>query len=338
MKAFAIEAFKAPLKPVELPTPTPQDNEVLIRIEAAAVNHLDEKTRLGQLRSLLPYKMPLVLGHEAVGLVEQVGSAVTDYSPGDRVYTRVPDHRVGTFAEYCAVPAADIAPAPQKLDALEAACLPLVALTAYQAFTEKSQVTEGTKVFIQGGSGGVGSTAIQIAKALGAYVATTASAQHTELLKSLGADEVIDYRTQDFSRVLHDYDVALEILDNKSLVKCMDILAPGGVVIGLASVPTGSLAKQLLPNHLRRSPVTRALYKTLFNALSYSVRRQAARRKVRYEFLCMRAEGSQLRRITDMVQSNQLRPVIARVFPFSQTVEALKAQASPVLPAKSLST
>ena len=206
MKAFVVDKYrkKAPLRLADVPEPILGDDEVLVQIHAAAVNLLDAKIREGAFKPILPYRLPLILGHDMAGTVVQVGPKATRYNVGDEVFSRVDDFRIGTFAELIAVDAADLALKPASLTMEEAASVPLVGLTAWQALVELGKVQPGQKVFIQAGSGGVGTIAIQLAKHLGATVATTTSAANADLVRSLGADVVIDYKTQDFEQVLSD--------------------------------------------------------------------------------------------------------------------------------------
>ena len=211
MKAFAINRYskEGALQLVDLPQPAMKDNEVLIAIHAAGVNQLDAKIITGEFKLLLPYKFPLILGHDVAGIVTKVGAKVSRFKVGDEVFARPADFHIGTFAEYIAVNENDIALKPSTITMEQAASFPLVALTVWQAFVEKADLKKGQKVFIQAGSGGVGTVAIQLAKHLGATVATTTSAGNFDLVKTLGADIVIDYKTQDFETILKDYDLVL---------------------------------------------------------------------------------------------------------------------------------
>ena len=215
MKAFVLDRYakKGVLRRAEVPAPSLGDDEVLVEVHAAGVNPLDAKIRDGEFKLILPYKMPLILGHDVAGVVVRVGPRVRQFKPGDEVYARADDFHIGTFAELIAVKESSLAFKPRSLTMEEAASIPLVALTAWQALVEKAQVRKGQKVFIQAGSGGLGSIAIQLAKHLGATVATTASAGNAALVQSLGADVVIDYRQQDFEDVLRDYDMVLHSQD-----------------------------------------------------------------------------------------------------------------------------
>ncbi|TIV64600.1 MAG: NADP-dependent oxidoreductase, partial [Mesorhizobium sp.] len=207
MKAFVVDKYgkKAALRLAEVPAPALQEEDVLVEIHAAGVNLLDAKIRDGEFKPFLRYRPPFVLGHDVAGIVVRVGSKVRKFKPGDEIYARPRDGRVGTFAEFIAINEADVALKPKNLSMEEAASIPLVALTAWQVLVEKAGLKRGQKVFIQAGSGGVGTFAIQLAKHLGAMIATTAGAASTALVKSLGADIVVDYRKDDFEKLLKGY-------------------------------------------------------------------------------------------------------------------------------------
>ncbi|WP_217539386.1 NADP-dependent oxidoreductase [Stenotrophomonas sp. GbtcB23] len=316
MKAFLIDRYgkKETGHIDDVPTPALRDDDVLVRVHAASVNALDTRIRTGEFKVILPYRLPLVLGNDLAGTVERVGAGVQAFKPGDEVYARVEDDRIGTFAEFVAVKAASVARKPGNLDMMEAASLPLVALTAWQALVETARVKPGQKVFIQAGSGGVGTVAIQLAKHLGAFVATTTSTANVAWVKDLGADVVIDYRQQDFATELRDYDVVLNSLGKDELFRSLQILRPGGHLISISGPPTPAFA------------TARGLawpVKQVMRLLSHRIRSKARQRGVDYTFLFMRADGDQLGEITALVESGALRPVIDRVFPFQQTESAL---------------
>jgi NADPH:quinone reductase-like Zn-dependent oxidoreductase len=239
---------------------------------------------------------------------------VRKFKPGDEVYARPDKNRIGTFAEFISINEDDLAPKPKQLTMEEAAAVPLVGLTAWQALIEVANVQEGQKVFIHAGSGGVGTFAIQLAKHLGATVATTTSAANIDLVKRLGADVVIDYRKDDFEEVLHDYDVVLNSLDNETLKKSLRVLKPGGKLISISGPPDPGFAQEIGKPWILR-PVTRVL--------SHRIRKAAKRSQVSYSFLFMRASGDQLREITSLIDAGIIQPVMDRVFPFESTNEAM---------------
>jgi alcohol dehydrogenase len=316
MKAFILDRYgkKAVLRPADMPTPELRDDEVLVEVHAAGVNLLDCKIRNGEFKLILPYRTPLVLGHDVAGVVVKAGPRVRQFKPGDEVYARVDDFRIGTFAELVPVKESSLAPKPRGLTMEEAASLPLVGLTAWQALVEKAGLKKGQKVFIQAGSGGVGTFAIQLARHLGATVATTTSAANAALVKSLGADVVIDYRTQDFEEVLRDCDAVLNSQDGKTLEKSLHVLRRGGKLITISGPPDPKFGKE------SGAP---GFVKLAMRLLSAGIRRRAMSRGVGFSFLFMRANGSQLREITRLVEAGAIRPVLDRVFPFDSTNEAL---------------
>ncbi|MFG6109656.1 NADP-dependent oxidoreductase [Stenotrophomonas nematodicola] len=316
MKAFLIDRYgKNETGHIDdVPTPALRDGDVLIRVHAASVNALDPKIRRGEFKVILPYRLPLILGNDLAGTVERVGAGVSQFKPGDEVYARPDDDRIGTFAEFIAVNAASVALKPGNLTMVEAASLPLVALTAWQALVETAQLKPGQKVFIQAGSGGVGTVAIQLAKHLGAFVATTTSTPNVAWVKALGADVVIDYRQQDFATQLRDYDVVLNSLGKEELERSLQILKPGGHLISISGPPTPAFA------------AARGLawpLKQVMRLLSHGIRSKAKKKGVTYTFVFMRADGAQLSSITSLVESGALAPVIDRVFPFQDTQGAL---------------
>ena len=314
MKAYLVTKYKRPMQLGDAPEPTVGDHDVLIDIHAAGVNLLDARIRDGVFKPFLPYKAPFTLGHDVAGVVSRVGSAVTRFSVGDEVYARPRDRRIGTFAERIAVHEDDLAIKPSSLSMAEAASVPLVALTAWQALVERANVQPGQKVLIHAGSGGVGTYAIQLAKHLGATVATTTGTSNVEWVRGLGADIVVDYRTQDFETIVHDYDIVLDSQGGETLAKSLRVLRPGGIAMGIAGPPDPDFArKQGLGAPLR----------LVLALLSLKTRRAARRQGVRYSFLFMRASGAQLGEITKLINSDNLRPIVDRIYPFDAAPQAL---------------
>lgn len=316
MKAYVLERYgkQQALKLAETPIPTLRDDEVLVEVHAAGVNLLDAKIRDGEFKLILPYRLPLILGHDVAGTVVKTGPRVRQFKVGDEVYARVDDFRIGTFAEFVPVKEASLALKPHNLSMEEAAAIPLVGLTAWQALVEKGGLKRGDKLFIQAGSGGVGSFAIQLAKHLGATVATTTSAGNAALVKDLGADLVIDYRTQDFEPLLRDYDLVLNSQDGQTLGKSLRVLKAGGKLISISGPPDPAFAKAI---------AAPGFVKLVIRLLSAGIRRKSLARGVDYSFLFMRAHGQQLQEITRLLESGAIRPVIDKVFPFDATNEAL---------------
>jgi NADPH:quinone reductase-like Zn-dependent oxidoreductase len=317
MKAFVVDRYGRSadtLRAAEMPEPEVGERDVLVQVHAAGVNLLDAKIRNGEFKLFLPYRLPFVLGNDVAGVVVRVGSGVRKFTPGDEVYARPDKDRIGTFAEFISVNEDDLAPKPARLTMTEAASVPLVGLTAWQALIEVADLRKGQKVFIQAGSGGVGTFAIQLAKHIGATVATTTSAANTDLVKRLGADVVIDYRRDDFGSVLHDYDVVLNSQDDETLQKSLRVLKPGGKLISISGPPDPRFAREIGKPWILR-PVT--------HVLSHRIRKMAKRRQISYSFLFMRANGDQLREITSLIDAGVIDPVVDRVFPFESTKEAL---------------
>ena len=316
MKAFVVDRYgrKNGVRAGDMPVPELREDDVLIQIHAAGVNPLDSKIRDGEFKLLLPYRLPLILGHDLAGVVVRVGPRVRRFKPGDEVYARPHKDRIGTFAEFIAVKEDGVALKPTSLSMEEAASMPLVGLTAWQALIEKGQLAKGQKVLIHAGSGGVGTFAIQLAKHVGATVATTASAANAEWLKQLGADVVIDYKKDDFATILKDYDVVLDTQGGNTLEKSLRVLKPGGKLIGIAGPPDPDFAKEIGAS---------LFLKTAMRFLSYRIRKAAKRHHVSYSFLFMRANGEQLGQIAALVDAGAIKPVIDRVFPFESTNEAL---------------
>lgn len=316
MKAYIINRYSKEdkLQLSEFADPVLKDDEVLVQIHAAGINLLDAKLKSGEFKLLLPYKFPLILGHDVAGVVTKVGTKVNRFKVGDEIFTRPADFNIGAFAEYIAVNENDVALKPKNITMEEAASVPLVALTVWQAFVEKAKLKKGQKVFIQAGSGGVGTIAIQLAKHIGAYVATTASANNFELVKSMGADVVIDYKTQDFETILNGYDLVLNSQDEKTLEKSLRILKSGGSVISISGPPDTDFAKEIGLSWFM---------KIIIFFLSIKVKRQAKKLNVDYSFLFMKANGKQLSEIGKLIETSVIRPVVDKVFSFEQLNEAL---------------
>ncbi len=316
MKAYFIERYGkgTPLIHGDQPEPELRDNDLLVEIRAASVNQLDAKIRTGEFRMVIPHKMPLILGHDLAGVVLKTGPRVTGFKPGDEVYGCLPVNRIGGFAERVAVDASFFARKPANLTMVETASLPVVALTAWQSFVEIAKLKPGQRVFIQAGSGGVGTVAIQLARHIGAEVATTAGAARADTLKALGANIVIDYRKDDFARVLKDYDVALMSQDEASLKKAIGILKPGATAISISGPPDTAFARQAGLNPLLR---------LVMWGLSHRVRAAARKAGVTYAFLFMQPGGEMLRKLNPMLEDGSIRPVMDKVFPFAQTPEAI---------------
>jgi NADPH:quinone reductase-like Zn-dependent oxidoreductase len=315
MKAFVVEKYgQDGPRAADVPEPVVGRRDVLVRVSAASINPLDTMTRNGEFKRLIKYKPPFVLGHDVAGVITDIGTDVRDFKVGDEVYARPRDLRIGTFAEFIAIDQDDVAPKPDSLTLQEAAALPLVALAAWQILVDRAHLQPGQKVLVHAGAGGLGSTVIQLAKHLGATVATTAGTATADLVRNLGADVVLDYTKQDFSKTLSGYDLVIDSLGGQNLEKSLTVLKPGGLAIGVAGPPDAGFARQL------GAPPILGVVMTL---LSRKVRKQAKALDVRYEFFFMRASGSQLRELGALYDAGVLRPVIDKTFPFEQTSEAM---------------
>jgi NADPH:quinone reductase-like Zn-dependent oxidoreductase len=315
MKAFIVDRYgKASGRLGQMPEPELRPDDVLVEVHAAGVNPLDLKIRNGEFKLVLPYRLPLILGNEAAGVVLRVGPRVQRFKAGDEVYARPDKGRIGTFAERIAIDQADVALKPKTLGIEEAASIPLVALTAWQALVDRAKLKRGEKILIHAGSGGVGTIAIQLAKHLGARVAATTSSANLDFVKSLGADVGVDYKSEDFEEALQDYDVVLNSLDARTLRKSLNVLKPGGKLISISGPPDPEFAQEMGLNWGVRQ---------VTGLLSYRIRKAAKRRGVSYSFLFMKASGDQLREIGALVDAGALRPVVDRVYPIESIEKAL---------------
>lgn len=299
----------------DVPEPSCGPEDVLVEVRAAGLNPVDFKTRDGQLKVIRRYPLPAVMGNEIAGVVRSVGSGVTRFSVGDRVYARLDKDRMGGVAELAAVHEDHLAKMPVSLELEAAAAVPLAALTALQALRDELQLRRGQRVFIDGGAGGVGTFAIQIAKHLGAEVATTASPRGETLVRRLGADVVIDYTQERFEEVLQDYDAAFDLIGGTNLARSFAVVRRGGTVVSIAGMPEPETALRDLGRGL--------VLATLFWAASFGTRRIAARHGVRYRYLFMHPSGSDLETLAALIDAKQVEVVVDRVFPFAEAKEAL---------------
>ena len=314
MKALAIRRYKAPMEMVELPRPEPGPGDLLVRVRAAGVNPLDYKIRDGVVKVLTPYSFPLILGTDLAGDVEATGPGVTRFKVGDAIYSRLDKDRFGAIAQYTLVRESAAARKPARLDYVQAASLPLVGLTSWQALVELARMQAGQKVLIHAGSGGVGTFAIQLAKHLGAQVATTAGARNHALVKSLGADMAIDYRTTRFEEVAKDQDVVLDTQAGDTLLRSFEAVRPGGVVVTIGGRPDGKFA--------RAWGLSLPLV-WILGFLNRKVDRLAKEKSVRFEYLFMRASGEQLEKIGALVDQGVIKPILDRTFPLVAAAGAI---------------
>ncbi|MFM6987892.1 MAG: NADP-dependent oxidoreductase [Arenimonas sp.] len=298
-----------------IPVPATGLKEVLVQVRAAGLNPVDFKTREGKLKIIRRYPLPVVMGNEIAGVVASVGNGVTRFAAGDRVYARLDKDNMGGLAEWAIVHEDHLAKMPASLSFEAAAAVPLAALTAIQALRDELRLERGQRVFISGGAGGVGTFAIQIAKHLGAAVATTASPRGEALVRRLGADVVIDYTHGRFEDALHGYDAAFDLLGGDELARSFSVVKRGGTVVSIAGMPEPETARR----DLGRGGVLAAV----FWAASFGIRRIAARHGVRYRYLFMHPSGPDLDVIAALIDAKELEVVIDRIFPFAEAKEAL---------------
>lgn len=276
------------------PKPQAGPGQVLVEVHAAAVNPFDLTVREGRARQMAELDFPATLGGDFAGIVSQTGEGVEGFEQGDRVYGQAGAlSGQGSFAEYTPVKASQTARMPARLDFTQAAALPLAGVSAYQALVNHIGLQEGQRLLIHGGAGGIGSLAIQIARHLGAYVAVTASAKDAAFVKELGADEVIDYQTQDFTQVIKDYDAAFDTVGGETNRKSYGVLKPGGILVSMAAQPDEALAEQ---------------------------------HRIKYVAQFTRTTSERLAKVAELADEGVLKPVIDKVFPLEQAAEALEYQ------------
>lgn len=316
MRVMVIDRYgKVPMHLAEMSTPEIGEYEVLAEIHAASINPIDFKIRDGKVKLLVKYKMPLILGNDFSGVVAKVGAKVTRFKAGDEIYARPRKSKIGTFAEYIAIHEDDIALKPKNLNFEEAASIPLVGLTSYQALTDILQLKKGQKILVQAGAGGVGTFAIQLAKLMGATVATTASEAGANLVKSLGADEIINYKTEKFEEILKNYDAVFDTLGGEILEKSFGIIKDGGKLVSVSGLPNARFGKEY----------GSGFFKTLlFSAASHKLTGLEKKHNVQYTFLFMKPSGEQLRIIANFIEAGKIKPIIDKVFSFKDAQKAME--------------
>lgn len=297
MQAVRIHTFGGPevLQLEDIPTPVPAADEILVKVYASGVNPVDWAIREGAMRAFLT--PPLTLGCDVAGMVEAVGSAVTTFQPGDAVYGAPNFPGEGSYAEYCAARASQFARKPTSLSFVEAAAVPLAALTAWTGLFAQGRLQAGQRILIQGASGGVGGFAVQFAKAKGAYVIATASAANLDYVRGLGADEVFDYHTQPVAQLVQGVDVVLEaspVRDNAERLRIVPVLKPGGVFVTVNI----------------DAPFDEAVLAAL------------ARQQATGELSANQPRGEWLAEIAQLIDAGQVRVLVSRVFPLAQVAEA----------------
>ena len=317
MRAYILRHYGGPegSQLMDVPAPAPGPRDILVQVRAAGLNPVDFKFRQGKLRAILRPKLPLVLGNELAGEVIAVGRDVKRFRVGDRVFARVAKERAGAFAEQACVDEDDVAQMPRNLDFTAAAAIPLAGLTALQALRDELHVKPGQKLFVSGGAGGVGTFAIQIAKWLGAHVTTTASKRGEALVRSLGADEVIDYTVQDISSVEARFDAGFDLIGGRTLEQMFDIMKPGASIVSVAAVPEPQTAIRDLGGRRGLS--------VIFWLISYGIRSRARRAGVSYRFLFMHPSGSDLALLAELIEQGKLKAIVDRTYPFAKIADAL---------------
>lgn len=298
----------------DVPQPVLQADQLLVQVHAAGVNPIDNMIPSGMFKPVLPIALPAIMGSDLAGVVTAVGSRVTRFKPGDAVFASVFDLGSGAIAEFAVVPEHAAALKPANLDFVQAASIPMVALTSWQALKERANLQPGQKVFIPAGSGGIGTFAIQLAACLGAKVGTTTSSGNVALVHSLGADEVVDYKKDEFEEVLSGYDVVLGTVRGDAIEKSLTILKPGGKVVSLVGPLDAAFA---------RARGLNPLLALLFRLMSWKIMRLARQRGATYSFLFVRSDGALLGEIAKLISAGRIRPVIDKVFPFEQAKDAL---------------
>ncbi|MBO5152612.1 MAG: NADP-dependent oxidoreductase [Methanobrevibacter sp.] len=298
----------------DIDMPKMGNDDVLVKIVYAGVNPLDNMIIREEVKLITPYKLPLVMGNEFSGVVEEVGSNVSGFKKGDRVYARMPLDKIGAFAEYVSINKDALAHIPNYLDFDKAACVPLTALTAIQAF-ELMNIKSGESIFISGGTGSLGAMAIPIAKSFGLKVMTSGSARNEERVTALGVDEFFDYRTQDYSEILSDVDYVLDTLGEKELEKEFKILKHGGSLVSLKGLPNKEFAERMGFSFVK---------KTLFGFAGKKFDKLANKKNQKYYFIFVESNGSQLEKVSEIFEQNKIEVSVDEIYDLSDVNNALK--------------
>ncbi|EPF1233061.1 NADP-dependent oxidoreductase [Enterobacter ludwigii] len=315
MKAFTFKRYgKSPeLGFDDVDFPSPGDDEILVKVYAVGLNPIDNMIPTGMFKRVLHFSLPATLGSDVSGVVVATGRRVTRFKAGDEVFASIFDRGTGSLAEFVRVPENLAALKPATLDFVQAASLPMVSLTSLQALTERAKLRAGQKVFIPAGSGGIGSFAIQLAKHLGATVGTTTSTANIDWVSRLGADEVVDYKKQEFEKVLSGYDIVLGTIRGDAIEKSTQILKPGGKIVSLIGPLDTAFARE---RHLN------VFLRFVLGLMSRKIMRLSKKRGLTYSFLFVRPDGSQLSQIAELMDAQRIKPVIDNVFPFAETGDA----------------
>ena len=315
MKAFTFKRYgKSPgLGIDDVDFPSPGDDEILVKVYAVGLNPIDNMIPTGMFKRVLHFSLPATLGSDVSGVVVATGRRVTRFKTGDEIFASIFDRGTGSLAEFVRVPESLAALKPASLDFVQAASLPMVSLTSWQALTERAKLRAGQKVFIPAGSGGIGSFAIQLAKHFGATVGTTTSSANIDWVSRLGADDVVDYRKQEFEKVLSGYDIVLGTIRGDAIEKSTQILKPGGKIISLIGPLDTAFARE---RHLN------VFLRFVLGLMSRKIMRLSKKRGLTYSFLFVRPDGSQLSQIAELMDAQRIKPVIDNVFPFAETGDA----------------
>lgn len=315
MKAFTFKRYgKSPeLGFDDVDFPSPGDDEILVKVYAVGLNPIDNMIPTGMFKRVLHFSLPATLGSDVSGVVVATGRRVTRFNAGDEVFASIFDRGTGSLAEFVRVPENLAALKPATLDFVQAASLPMVSLTSWQALTERAKLRAGQKVFIPAGSGGIGSFAIQLAKHLGATVGTTTSTANIDWVSRLGADEVVDYKKQEFEKVLSGYDIVLGTIRGDAIEKSTQILKPGGKIVSLIGPLDTAFARE---RHLN------VFLRFVLGLMSRKIMQLSKKRGLTYSFLFVRPDGSQLSQIAELMDAQRIKPVIDNVFPFAETGDA----------------
>jgi alcohol dehydrogenase len=303
----------------DFPAPMLGPSDILVRVHAASVNPVDFKLRDGKFRLLRRYRFPLILGHDCAGEVVQIGEKVTRFKIGDRIFSRPRNGRIGTFAEFIAIDQSEAAVMPPNLNYHQAASLPLVGLTSWQALVDTAKLKARQRILIHAGSGGIGTFAIQLAKHIGAEVWTTTSGKNLEFVKSLGADHAINYQNEDFEKQVNNVDVVFDTLGGDSLHKSFSITRPNGWLVSISGSPDYRTAKEM------GLDIVRSL---LLGVVGLRVDSRARRAGVNYRFVFMKPLGEELAQVGLLVAKGMIKPVVDRIFPISECQSAIEYSAT----------
>lgn len=311
LNSYSKKDFQLSIEQIEKPIPNAQ--EVLVKVSMAGVNPLDNMITAGEVKLIVPYKLPVTAGNEFVGVIESIGTDVKNYHVGDRIYARMPLDKIGAFAEYLTIGHKEIALVPNYLSDEEAASVPLTALTAYQAL-ELLKVKPGKTLFISGGTGGFGAMAIPIAKAFGLKVITNGGLDNKNRVLALGAEQFIDYKTEDYTKVLTDIDYVIDTLGGEELIKQFTILKEGGAIVSLKGGPNRSFAKRM----------NLSFFKTfLFGMVGRKYDKLASKNNQTYNFIFVKSDGEQLSKISKVFEEKQIKTSVDKVFDFKDINLAL---------------